>query len=113
VSWWTKIVRPVATVALRGVAAVYTGGASEALLAATGRSALGISSFLPKQAAEEAGTMIVDQAAQRYPNVAALVSVAQGARNVVRDYRATGRDPDTGESFDTYGDEDDYDDEEY
>jgi hypothetical protein len=79
-SFWTKTLRPIVKVAARAVAAVYTGGASEALLAAAGQSGLGISDLMPQAAqdvvddARAQGNVLLEQATARYPNVALLAA---------------------------------------
>jgi len=105
-SFWTKTLRPIAKVVVRAVAAVYTGGASEALLAGIGQSGLGISDLLPQQAAdvvEDAkaqGNVLLEQAARRYPNVALLASN-------YRQYRGEMREP---EPAPDYGPSDEFED---
>jgi len=58
--------RPALQVAARATAAYYTGGASEQMLAAYNQSKIAVEDFIPPDLAE--------QAANKYPNVAALVS---------------------------------------
>jgi hypothetical protein len=90
-SFWTKTLRPIAKVVVRAVAAVYTGGASEALLAGIGQSGLGISDLLPPQAqeavedAKATGNVLLEQAARRYPNVALLASQYREVRGQMRE----------------------------
>ena len=92
-SFWTKTLRPIVKVAARAVAAVYTGGASEALLAGIGQSSFGIADLMPPQAAEvveeakATGNILLETAARKYPNVALLASQ-------YRDVRASVREPD-------------------
>ena len=90
-SFWTKTLRPVVKVAARAVAAVYTGGASEALLAGIGQSSFGISDLMPPQAAEAvedakaAGNVLLETAARRFPNVALLASQYRDVRGAMRE----------------------------
>ncbi len=90
-SFWTKTLRPIVKVAARAVAAVYTGGASEALLAGIGQSSFGIADLLPPQAAEvvedakASGNLLLETAARKYPNVALLASNYRELRGTMRE----------------------------
>ena len=90
-SFWTKTLRPIVKVAARAVAAVYTGGASEALLASMGQSSFGLSDLLPAGAEEvvdnarAAGNELLAQKAAQYPNVALLASHYREFRGAMRE----------------------------